>query len=92
MSKRFAHTWPAPQEPIIYLVQIPPGEIAYVNSVIEAYEGLGIVRTRDQARGVIEIWIMRWGDDIFKRIVQELSKDIPFTFISTKEKRYDFET
>lgn len=88
---RFKKKYPAPNESLIYVAQIPPAEIAFVNSVIESYEGIGVVRTRDQHRGIIEIWVMDWAREAFEKIVEDIVREVPFTFLKTDSERHDFQ-
>ena len=88
---RFKKKYPAPNESLIYVAQIPPGEIAFVNSVIESYEGIGVVRTRDQHRGIIEICVMDWACEVFEKIVADIALEVPFTFLKFDTERHGFQ-
>ncbi len=37
--------------------RIEPEEIGYVCALVEALEGLAIIRTKDKALGIVEFWI-----------------------------------
>ena len=50
--------------PLIRLYQMPPEDIGFLTSLVEAYEGIGLVRTLDRTRGIIECWVMRDGIDV----------------------------
>ena len=55
---RFRH-WPPPSGGLLTLrLRIPPAKIGLVCSILEAYEGVSVVRTTDQEAGLIEIWVM----------------------------------
>ncbi len=48
---------PAPQGGLCYVGQLNPNQIGYLVMLVEAYEGLAIVRTKDAAAGIVEFWI-----------------------------------
>ncbi len=60
MSARFAClTRPeGARPPLIRVVQMPPPAIQYLTAHVEASDGIGLVRTLDESRGIIECWIM----------------------------------
>lgn len=43
---------------VTLLVRVPPARIGLVVAIFEAYEGIAIVRTRDAALGLLELWVM----------------------------------
>lgn len=42
---------------LCYTGRIGPEKIGYLVSLVEAYEGLAVVRTKDAAAGIVEFWI-----------------------------------
>ena len=80
--KRFKKNFKSPSKTVVYTAQIPPAEIAFVNSIIESYEGIGIMRTIDRQRGIIEIHIMDWATQIFTDITKNIEKEISFTVLN----------
>ena len=51
-------------------------EIAFLKFILEAYDGIGIIKTRDPARGVISIHIAPGCQKQVTEILQYLKKDI----------------
>jgi hypothetical protein len=76
-SRRFAR-WPVPSADLRTLVlRVPPARIGLVCSIVEAYEGLAVVRTTDQAAGVIDVWVMPGRLPEVESILAELEKQFP---------------
>lgn len=48
---------PNPIGGLCYTGRIDPSRIGFLVSLVEAYEGLAVVRTKDAAAGIIEFWI-----------------------------------
>jgi hypothetical protein len=67
---------------LTFRAKVPPKEIGFINSIIEGYEGIGIVRTHDERRGIVEFWILPEHITVFERVVDDLRKDIPITFLA----------
>ncbi len=59
MARRFenltAHDGRLPR---IAVLQLPPPAIQYLTAHVEASDGIGVVRTLDESRGIIECWVM----------------------------------
>ena len=58
------------------VARIPPEEICYVNAVVESYEGIGIVRTRDPQVGIIEFWVIAQFRTEFEALLEDLRQEI----------------
>ncbi|MBI5190495.1 MAG: DUF4911 domain-containing protein [Nitrospirae bacterium] len=52
--------------------------IAYVNFIIEAYDGMAVVRTADAESGLIEILVAPDYKDDFMRLAEALGKEVEF--------------
>lgn len=74
----------------IRLARVPPHEIGFLNSIIEAYEGIGMLRTRDPKRGVVEFWMIPDFKDVFLELIEELRRDIPIVWLpkTDRDPRY----
>lgn len=48
---------PDPRGGLIYPAHVHPSKIGLLVSLIEAYDGLAVVRTKDAAAGIVEFWI-----------------------------------
>lgn len=65
---------PEPKAGLCYTGRIDPSRIGYLVNLIEAYEGLAVVRTKDAAAGIVEFWIsplMRQDFECFLEAVRE---------------------
>jgi len=58
------------------VARVPPDEIGYVSSVVESYEGIGIVRTRDPQFGIIEFWVMPEFREVFDSVLHDLRSEM----------------
>ncbi len=58
------------------VARIPPDEIGYVSALVESYDGIGIVRTRDPQYGIIEFWVIPEFREAFKAMLEELRAEI----------------
>ncbi len=65
------------ESPIIRSYQMPASEIGYLTNLVEAYDGIGLVRTLDQDRGIIELWIMPDFLDAFDNVLAAVQKEFP---------------
>lgn len=72
----------------IFVAATDPKEIGYINSIIESYEGIGLVRTRDETQGVIEFWVAPDFLDLFHQVLHSLSTELPITLVSTEPENY----
>ena len=68
----------------IFLAATDPKEIGYINSIIESYEGMGLVRTRDEKQGLIEFWIVPDFLDLFHDVFRSLSSELPISLVTTE--------
>ena len=49
----------------------------YLTAYVEACDGIGLVRTLDEARGIIECWVMADYVDDFDRQIEAIKQDWP---------------
>jgi hypothetical protein len=54
-----------------------PRLIGYLNSIIDAYEGLAVLRTIDGRSGEVEFWVTRKEFPILESVLNKLAKIIP---------------
>jgi len=62
---------------INYQYEVDKKNIAYIVSVIEAYDNLAVVRTVDQWRGIIELLISPDFIEETNKLIESLKKEIP---------------
>jgi len=46
-----------PRAGLCYAGKVDPGFIGHLVSLLEAYEGLAVLRTKDAAAGIVEFWV-----------------------------------
>ena len=57
-------------------------DIAYFKFIIESYEGLAVVRTKDPKEAIVELMVAPgWEKDV-EEILKELRREIPIESIS----------
>ena len=65
------------RDPLIRPYQLPPTWIGYLTSLFEGYEGIGLVRTLDRSRGIVELWIMPDYEEDFRFLMAAVSRQFP---------------
>lgn len=58
---------------------IPINEIGFVSALLEAYEGMGILRTVDEKRGAVEFWISPAFLETFEGFIQSFDANFFLT-------------
>lgn len=58
-----------------FLIQSRKEDIDFINKIVEAYEGIGVVRTVDANAGLVNIISTDDFKDFVKVIVEDLSKN-----------------
>lgn len=67
------------------LARIAKKEIIYVNSLIEAYEGMAVMRTVNAERGLIEFQVSPHYLDDMQLLLKALSREISISLLKTDE-------
>lgn len=63
---------------LCYRACVQPAQIGYLCAIVEGHEGLAVIRTKDEALGIVEFWVsplMRADFEEFLRAL-ELEMDI----------------
>lgn len=63
--------------PSIRVVQVPRPAIQFLAALTEASEGVGLVRTLDEARGIVECWVMPDFEADFDRLIEATARRWP---------------
>ena len=66
---------------IIYRVRLQPGNIGYFSGTVEAYDGIGFVRTVDARQGVVEIWTPPDHKEAMDRLLAAMDKEFPIEIL-----------
>lgn len=61
---------------ITYRAVIDKSQIGYLNSIIDSYEGLAVVRTMDAPAGIVELWICPAFEELVKIIIDDIAEEI----------------
>ncbi len=61
---------------ITYRAIIDKPQIGFLNSIIESYEGIAVVRTMEASSGIIELWIAPAFEDLVTAILNDLADEI----------------
>lgn len=67
------------------LARIAKKEIIYVNSLMEAYEGMAVMRTVNAERGLVEFQVSPHYLDDMQLLLKALSREISITLLKTDE-------
>ena len=65
----------------IYL-QIPPEEIVFLKLIIEAHEGIGVLRTIDRTRAIIVVMVAADMEGDARAVLESLRDQLPWVEIS----------
>ena len=68
----------------IYL-QIPPEEIVFLKLIIEAHEGIGVLRTIDRRRAIIVMMVAADMEGDARAILESLRDQLPWVEISAPD-------
>jgi hypothetical protein len=66
---------------ITYRARINPLEIGFLNSIIESYDGIAVVRTLHAPSGIVELWIAPDFEDLVNEIMHDLADDIGLFYL-----------
>jgi hypothetical protein len=61
---------------ITYRAVIDKRQIGYLNSIIDSYEGLAVVRTLDAPAGIVELWICPPFEELVNTIINDIADGI----------------
>ncbi len=61
---------------ITYQAHINRAEIGFLNSIIESYEGIGVVRTFDAKAGIVELWIPSEFESVVVAVMRDIAGQI----------------
>ena len=67
--------------PLIRVYQLPQPAIQFLTALVEASDGIGLVRTLDEDRGIIECWIMPDSIEEYDAILRAVAEDWPLQFL-----------
>jgi len=66
---------------ITYRACIDKTQIGFLNSIIESYEGIAVVRTLHAPSGIIELWISPGFEDLVNEIMNDITNEIGLQYL-----------
>lgn len=87
--------WPAPPSDsafVTLLLRIPPDRIGLFTALLEAYEGVSISRTRNQATGEVEVWVMPGQRPVIEGLLDDLRREFPILLLREEAGHPDLTT
>jgi hypothetical protein len=66
---------------LTFTVKTEKRHIAYANFVVEAYDGIGVIRTADPEAGILEVLVSPDFEVEFRKLAEALGKEIPFKIV-----------
>lgn len=85
-SVPYRHTMNSPDpfdETLQILACVDRYHIAYLNSILESYEGLAMMRTLDPGKGIICIYVSNPLSEETRSLLLSLQEEIGFEFINS---------
>jgi len=61
---------------LVYEVQVDPHEIHYLCAITESYEGIAVVRTKDEKLGIVQFWVPVGLQADFEAFLQQLGEEV----------------
>jgi hypothetical protein len=61
---------------IPYRAKINKNQIGFINSIIEGYDGIAVVRTLDPKEGILELWVSPFFEAITTEVMNNLAEEI----------------
>ncbi len=61
---------------ITYRAVIDKTQIGFLNSIIDSYDGIAVVRTMDAPAGIVEFWISPYFEELVNAIIDDLTDEI----------------
>jgi hypothetical protein len=63
--------------PAIRVFQLPRAAIQWLTALTEAHDGIALVRTLDEDRGLVECWVMPDFEAAFGQLIASMKKHWP---------------
>ncbi len=66
---------------LLLTVKTEKRHIAYVNFIVEAYDGMAIIRTADPEAGLLEVLVSPDYEADFRRVAEALDREVGFKIV-----------
>ena len=74
-------------ETITYRARIASAQIGFLNSIIESYEGIGVVRTLHAHSGIIELWLPPEFEALVLEVMCDVASDVGLLYLYKAQHR-----
>lgn len=68
-------------ETVTYRARIDKTQIGFLNSIIESYEGIAVVRTLHAPSGVVELWASPFFEDLVNKVMDDIADEIGLQYV-----------
>ena len=82
MPRRFKYDKYRKGDNVVYRMMIPPEQIQFFCATVEAYDGVGLVRTIDSRRAVVEVLVVGDQKKTFEGLIDSLKRQIGIEVIA----------
>jgi chemotaxis response regulator CheB len=65
-------------ETVEIFLQLPPGDIVFIKLIVEAHEGIGVLRTLDRKRAVIVVMVAADMETDARVMLESLRDQVPW--------------
>lgn len=65
---------------IPYRAKVRKSQIGFINSIIESYEGIAVVRTLDPKEGILELWVSPFFEELTMEVMESLAEEISLEY------------
>ena len=66
---------------LTYRAKVDRTQIGFLNSIIESYEGIAVVRTLNASSGIIELWVSPGFEDLVNEIMNDIAAEIGLQYL-----------
>lgn len=66
---------------ITYRARIDKKQIGFLNSIVESYEGIAVVRTLHAPAGIIELWVSPGFENLVNEIIHDIADEIGLQYL-----------
>lgn len=66
---------------VLRFFKLPRNKIVEFNFILAGYDGMGVIRTIDRARGIVEVMLSPFYEQEFDRLVSSISAEFQITEI-----------
>lgn len=78
-----------PGRGLCYRARVEPRQIGYLCAVTEGHEGLAVVRTKDEALGIVEFWVSPLQRETFEDFLRALAQELDLRYSFAGEPNLD---